>query len=1028
MGTAERPYFAAVIGSGFGGAVAACRLAQARATLVEPHADQMGICLLERGRRFGRADFPRLQLPDYLTMDPARLTSKRLPEIARLFWTHDQGLWELRNLGELRVAQAAGLGGGSLIYANVHLRPPDQVFGEWPSHCGAGCRCVQAGAPRYSRAGLRRYYDLVADMLDVEPLPAGLRDRYGKTAAMAEVARSLFGEADAAGPAGSGSTSQRFLHPPLAVRFAETAEPLQQGQNRFGREQGDCTGCGNCTIGCQEAAKNSLDLNYLALAEDLGVEVRTLSEVQTLEPLPDDGPIRIVVTDHLHPGEETVLHAQHVFLCAGAVGSTEILLRSRALAGPKPSGGARAEQRTPAPPALGGHRLGQGFYGNGDNLAAVFDAKMPLHASVGPTVTASLLHTGPPAATGALSPGQPRAPWFLVQDGGVPPSLAEGLGLFRSPLWLGRNRFRPASRPPGPGPAARPPAPPVAAGVAAVASPPAPRHPILAHAGETRPAEALARGLRQFLPRALDPWLDRLSRIDRVASAQLRQINTRVVQAIDRGLRGRLVTRSLLPLRRLVADDEQLLRAVTAGLIDQYPLLRDLFAPGRAIELVLALARQLLFAGPPSPDAGLLLVMGPDQRGKLVYHNGHLRIRWQTGDNAPLFSLQERLLRDAAGVLQAELRTNPDWTLGRTPLTAHAQGGCAMGGSADAGVVRPCGQLWTCDRVYVLDGAAFPGSVGVNPSSTIAAVAERNVEQFIRHRMGLAPEAYRDRMPPGAPPRPPARAQQRRTRIDGFDQLLAPELPPPLPDLPRSRPIGLHWQEEMSGHLSTDPAAGPLAFESFSRFPRAARTDLDVRPFLAAERRGPLAGLRVDAHLDVSVDDLDAFLMERRPRLRVQGTVGVVRHLRHGAGRQREEYPAEGRLCFELHTDDARRASRLWAQDRKLVAMTYELRVKVGRRRVPLLARKLMVDDPGMDLWSDLSTVFVVARTSRWWVGVMRVRLSHFLQHQLRNMEVLGDVGAGPMAGPDDVTRGWAFLRFASFFVGGVKNVYSQWL
>ena len=135
----------------------------------------------------------------------------------------------------------------------------------------------------------------------------------------------------------------------------------------------------------------------------------------------------------------------------------------------------------------------------------------------------------------------------------------------------------------------------------------------------------------------------------------------------------------------------------------------------------------------------------------------------------------------------------------------------------------------------------------------------------------------------------------------------------------------------------------------------------------------------------------------------------------------------EGALYFELRADHQPRSTRFWAQDRKLVAMTYDLRVKVGRRSVPLLGRKLIVDDPGLDLWDDLSTVYVVCRRSRWWVGVMRVQLSSFLQNQLRNMRVLGEgePGAPPL---DEVAKGWAFLRFASFFVGNVKNVYSQWL
>ena len=106
---------AVVVGTGFGGAVAACRLAQARKK----------ICVLERGRRYPKADFPRpAERPDYL------------PHTSRWAWVLDQGLWDIKDLQGTLSVQAAGYGGGSLVYANVHLRPPPEVFSPangWPA-------------------------------------------------------------------------------------------------------------------------------------------------------------------------------------------------------------------------------------------------------------------------------------------------------------------------------------------------------------------------------------------------------------------------------------------------------------------------------------------------------------------------------------------------------------------------------------------------------------------------------------------------------------------------------------------------------------------------------------------------------------------------------------------------------------------------------------------------------------------------------------------------------------------------------
>ena len=102
----EELFDAVVIGTGFGGAVTACRLAQAG----------KNVCILERGRRYGRGDFPR----------PAE-RADHLPDTARWAWALDHGLFDAKDLQGALAVQAAGYGGGSLIYANVHLRPSPEV-------------------------------------------------------------------------------------------------------------------------------------------------------------------------------------------------------------------------------------------------------------------------------------------------------------------------------------------------------------------------------------------------------------------------------------------------------------------------------------------------------------------------------------------------------------------------------------------------------------------------------------------------------------------------------------------------------------------------------------------------------------------------------------------------------------------------------------------------------------------------------------------------------------------------------------
>ncbi|WP_433608111.1 GMC oxidoreductase [Dactylosporangium sp. CA-139114] len=340
---APREHFdTVVVGSGFGGAVAACRLAQAG----------VDVAVLERGRRWPAGSFPR-ELSD--------------PDQGWL-WAHEQGLYDIRPYPHMLTVTAAGYGGGSLVYANVAMRAPAEVFTEhWP-------------AP-YRRDTLDPYYDLAADMLAIRPVPPDPR-----TGQLPPKTRLL-----AAGGADHGV----FL-PNLAVTFGPPGLPVR---NRFGATQAGCVYCGECDIGCNVGAKNSLDLTYLSLAELHGATVSTRCEVVHLEHSPG-GRYRIHLRDHGRRARRTIT-AERVVLAAGALGSTAILLRSR------------DQYRTlPDLPPM----LGHGYSGNGDFLAFGHGTTVPVYPDRGPTITtARLVDAGPRAD---------RPAWFLVEDGGYSAHLA----------------------------------------------------------------------------------------------------------------------------------------------------------------------------------------------------------------------------------------------------------------------------------------------------------------------------------------------------------------------------------------------------------------------------------------------------------------------------------------------------------------------------------------------------------------------------------------------------------------------------
>src|SRR4051812_42514963 len=94
----------------------------------------------------------------------------------------------------------------------------------------------------------------------------------------------------------------------------------------------------------------------------------------------------------------------------------------------------------------------------------------------------------------------------------------------------------------------------------------------------------------------------------------------------------------------------------------------------------------------------------------------------------PTLSEEERVMRGIADQLGGTLRTSPLWALARRPVTAHSHGGCALGV-----VTNDWGEVENHPNLFINDGSLLPTPVGVNPSSTIAAIAERNVEHFVRY-------------------------------------------------------------------------------------------------------------------------------------------------------------------------------------------------------------------------------------------------------------------------------------------------------
>ena len=266
-------YDAVVIGSGYGGGVAASRLAR------------MGLrlALLEQGRLWRPGDFPITAKARRKAM---RLTG-RAPKLG-----DPSGLYYLSVGKGLTVFGASGLGGGSLINAGVVLRP-DLV------------RLRKAGWPDavVSDGLLLKGLDRAEAMLGVAPVPEP--ERFAKFGGMRKAAEA------------SGRSLQL---PPMTISHTP-------GPNIAGVLQYACRYCGDCWSGCNVGAKNTVGITYIADAVDHGATVFCQARAQSISKT--EGGWEVVVEDLSKPGMSRRIEAPIVVLAAGTLGTNELLLRAQ---------------------------------------------------------------------------------------------------------------------------------------------------------------------------------------------------------------------------------------------------------------------------------------------------------------------------------------------------------------------------------------------------------------------------------------------------------------------------------------------------------------------------------------------------------------------------------------------------------------------------------------------------------------------------------------------------------------------------
>jgi cholesterol oxidase len=281
-GSADPIWDYLIIGSGFGGSVSALRLVE----------KGYRVLVLEKGRRLAAADFPETTW-----------------NLKRFFWMPRlgcRGLFKMTFLGHVTALSGVGVGGGSLVYANTLPVPKDPFF----------------QAPSWAhladwKAELAPHYATVLGMLGATTNP----NLTYPDQVLRQVARDIGRE-------------EAFEPTQVAVYFGQpgttVADPFFGGQ---GPERTGCTLCGGCMLGCRHGAKNTLDRNYLHLAEKRGLRIEPDTEVTWVRPNPGGGyDVRARAGTWALPAlnARRTFQARNVIFAGGVIGTVPLLLKLKA--------------------------------------------------------------------------------------------------------------------------------------------------------------------------------------------------------------------------------------------------------------------------------------------------------------------------------------------------------------------------------------------------------------------------------------------------------------------------------------------------------------------------------------------------------------------------------------------------------------------------------------------------------------------------------------------------------------------------
>ncbi|MBI1803215.1 MAG: alpha/beta fold hydrolase [Ignavibacteria bacterium] len=357
-------YDVVVIGSGYGGGIAASRLARAGKK----------VCLLERGKEFMPGEFPdtELEAAEEMQVD---LSEERIGSKTGLFNFHVNE--------DITVLVGCGLGGTSLINANVSLKADPRVFDDprWPK-----------GLIKDLNGRLEEGFKRAEEMLKPTPYPEDFPTLKKLEAQKVSAAY----------------IKQPFSRPPINVNFKDQV-------NHVGVEQKACILCGDCVTGCNHTAKNTTQMNYLPDAWNYGAEIFTECHVEYVERKDDKWLVHFQPVDvgrEKFGAPDMFVSADVVVVSAGTLGSTEIMLRSK-------------QNGLPLSTMLGRH-----FTGNGDVLGFAYNADNEINGvGYGSRKTDRDNPCGPciTTLTDTRMTAKNYREGMVIEEGSIPGALAPGL-------------------------------------------------------------------------------------------------------------------------------------------------------------------------------------------------------------------------------------------------------------------------------------------------------------------------------------------------------------------------------------------------------------------------------------------------------------------------------------------------------------------------------------------------------------------------------------------------------------------------